>query len=218
MRLKAIAIIICIILTFAACVSAPSKQPLAESDFADKESSVGVDDGTSESKSEVELSETELTKLKQYVEIFAQSFDSPFRSTDDLDQNSIGWFAFWRIYEDQGIDTNSEGFCIISEADFKAYILTRFGIDNYEYTDLTPVYDSEKKEYQFYPLGEGSLNDVQVVDFQVSDNDTVECVVNITTNPMSDEQTVSAVSRTLKYRFKLESADDVYYLQAVEAL
>ena len=179
-----------------------------------KDSNEKVDEDTS-SKG---LSENESQEMEPYVKIFAANFDKPFQVTTDLDQNSIGWFSFWRIYEENQLKVNTAGYCTISEKELSTYVLTRFGISDYKYTDITPAYDNKKDEYQFYPLGEDSLNDIQIVDTRYNDDNSIEYVINITTNPMSNEQPSSKVKKTIKYKFVIKSNNGSYYLQAVNAL
>ena len=52
------------------------------------------------------LTQEQQQELDEYAISFAETFDVPFDSTDVLDQELIGQFSFWKIYEETG-ETNA---------------------------------------------------------------------------------------------------------------
>ena len=56
------------------------------------------------------LTQEQRQELDRYAVSFAETFYSPFDSADALDQEHIGQFAFWKIYEETE-ETNAEAIC-----------------------------------------------------------------------------------------------------------
>ncbi len=217
---------LCLCVLFAACGvgATDSREVSGQNSFAEHDktdSSAAYLSGNLETDLEdsfIKASYTESDKkmFEAYAIQFAQVFYAPFGSACDLDPDVIAWFSFWTIYENEGLTVSDDGYCLIPKKDLDEFIATRFGPLQTEYSFEAPEYDAEKEAYKFYPLGEGSQNDVRVQSIKWT-GDTIDFTMEFTEKPMGEEQLAQPKEWVVEYRFIVKSADGVSYLQIVWA-
>jgi len=195
MKLKIIGIICCILVTILGLTSCKTEK---------------------DTVSQLNFSTEDQERLANYVEKYAAAFDVPYHSTDEIDENIIGWFSFWQIWEENDSVTDEEGYFPIAKETLRSFVFARFGIEEFEYPDILPIYDADKGGYQFYPVGEGSLNEIIIEDTTYNDDNTVIYTIMITTYPM-DYPFLQPTSKRLTYTFSVEAVEGRYYLQAISA-
>lgn len=163
------------------------------------------------------LTQEHQQKLDEYAISFAETFYSPFDAIDMLDQELIGQFSFWKIYEETE-ETNEEGICPIPKEKLCTYIQTHFDISGYDYPGVFPEYDSQTQSYLFYPLGEGSLVTASIVQVEDVGEDIVCYTMEMSKESMSPgENPERSQSWISTYQFRLLEVADSYILQAVSA-
>lgn len=218
--------VLCLWVLFSACGvgAADSREVSGQNSFAEHDktvSSASYLSGNQETDLEdsfIKASYTESDKkmFEAYAIQFAQVFYAPFDSACDLDLDVIAWFSFWSIYENEGLTVSDDGYCLIPKKDLDEFIATRFGDLQTEYSFEAPEYDTDKNAFKFYPLGEGSHNDVRVQSIKWT-SDTIDFTMEFTEKPMGEEQTAQPKEWVVEYRFIVKSADGVRYLQIVWA-
>ena len=163
------------------------------------------------------LTQEQRQELDRYAVSFAETFYSPFDSADALDQELIGQFAFWKIYEETE-ETNAEGICPIPKEKLLTYVQKHFGISGYDYPEALPEYDSQTQSYLFYPLGEGSLVTASIAKVEDVGEDMVCYTMEMSKESMSPgENPERSQSWISTYQFRLLEVADSYILQAVSA-
>ena len=218
--------VLCLCVLFAACGvgSADSRGVSGQNFFAEHDktgSSASYLSGNEETDLEGSIIKTQYTEtdkkmFEAYAIQFAQVFYAPFDSACDLDPDVIAWFSFWTIYENEGLTVGDDGYCLVLKKDLDEFIATRFGDLQTEYSFEAPEYDTDKNAFKFYPLGEGSKNDVRVQSMKWTE-DTIDFTMEFTEKPMGEEQSAQPKQWVVEYHFMVKSTNGERYLQIITA-
>ena len=170
----------------------------------------------------IELSPQERDDLLVYAEAFARAFPDAFASPTDLDYAAVGDNSLCFIIDDLGYDSfecDGVGYPYVPRALLQEYVLTHFGIENYEYTvsenpNVLPQYEPEKDAYLFYDGRDGIYADITVTGEEIS-GDSASYTVHfeyLDYEPRKVRKTVNML-----YDFLLLQTVDGYALQARSA-
>ncbi len=170
----------------------------------------------------VELTEEDLTSLQEYAVSFAEYFDEPFSSVDELSYQAIGhnslyWLVVGEGYE--SFETNDAGFPYIPKPLLQSYVLDHFGIENYEYPvsenpNIWPRYDPDKDAYLFSEARGGPRYGVSVLSETVA-GETITYTMEF---EISDFETGEIIgTQKMEYRFQIIPAAGGYVLRALSA-
>lgn len=140
------------------------------------------------------------TLYEEYVVNFVSEFSGEYQSANFLGDN-LSHFACWQIYNEQNISTNEFGYINIPEALLKNYITSHFGDIEIDYLE---EYDTETNSYIFYPLGEESLNQVEILNVS-SKNNTLTYHVQVKKLPFSTENGETITLENYYYTFAIEN-------------
>ena len=187
------------------------------------ESEISQSSSTGESVVAERLSKEELMKLREYAISFAELFNNPFSSVDELDYQMIGinslyWIATTENHGD--FETNDAGYPYIPKSLLQSFVWEHFGIDDYECPvsdnpNILPQYDSNKKAYLFGAAREGSTVIVSVLDESISGQNLTYTMKfetpNIETGEIMETQNV-------EYKFQIISTADGCVLRASSAV
>ena len=187
------------------------------------ESEISQSSSTGESVVAERLSKEELMKLREYAISFAELFNNPFSSVDELDYQMIGinslyWIATTENHGD--FETNDAGYPYIPKSLLQSFVWEHFGIDDYECPvsdnpNILPQYDSNKKAYLFGAAREGSMVIVSVLDESISGQNLTYTMKietpNIETGEIMEAQNV-------EYKFQIISTADGCVLRAISAV
>lgn len=196
----------------------------------DRDSSSSLDEpeisqssSTGESVVAERLSKEELMKLREYAISFAELFNDPFSSVDELDYQMIGinslyWIATTENHND--FETDDAGYPYIPKSLLQSFVWEHFGIDDYEYPvsdnlNILPQYDSNKKAYLFGAARGGSTTIVSILDETISGQNVTYTMKfetpNIETGKIMETQNV-------EYKFQIISTADGCVLRAISAV
>ena len=187
------------------------------------ESEISQSSSTGESVVAERLSKEELMKLREYAISFAELFNDPFSSVDELDYQMIGinslyWIATSENHGD--FETNDAGYPYIPKSLLQSFVWEHFGIDDYECPvsdnpNILPQYDSNKKAYLFGAARGGSTVIVSVLDESISGQNLTYTMKietpNIETGKIMEAQNV-------EYKFQIISTADGCVLRAISAV
>ncbi len=110
-----------------------------------------------------QLTEKEQADLREYALSFADFFDTPFDSVQELDYQEIGLNTLFWIAADPnnaGFETDEHGYSYIPKLLLQDFVREHFGIEEYEYPvsnnpNSLPQYDKERDAYLFTPARDG---------------------------------------------------------------
>lgn len=207
-----------IILTLAFCllltscsdrqISSSSQQEIQQSDIVEQ--------------SKAELSESDLSSLRNYAVTFAGFYGTPFSSTAELDYESIGRNSLFLIATGENIEnfeTDSYGYPYVEKELLQEYVSEHFGIENYEYPvsdnpNILPQYDESKNAYLTGIAGDGPRSKITIQNEIVSDENITYTIKFETPNIETGE---IMETRNLEYKFDIIPKDDGYVLKAISA-
>lgn len=207
-----------IILTLAFCllltscsdrqISSSSQQEIQQSDIVEQ--------------SKAELSESDLSSLRNYAVTFAGFYGTPFSSTAELDYESIGRNSLLLIAtgeNSENFETDSYGYPYVEKELLQEYVSEHFGIENYEYPvsdnpNILPQYDENKNAYLTGTAGDGPRSKITIQNEIVSDENITYTIKFETPNIDTGE---IMETRNVEYKFDIVSKDDGYVLKAISA-
>ena len=172
--------------------------------------------------SKAELSEQDLENMQKDAISFAEFFDTPFSSTDELDYQMIGHNSLYQIAageNNSNFETDSSGYPYIPKKLLQSYVQEHFGIENYEYPvsddpNILPQYNPKKDAYLFGAAREGSRSIVSVLDETVIDKTVIYSMKFETPNIETGE---IMETRNIEYEFEIISTAEGYVLKAKSA-
>lgn len=99
-----------------------------------------------------ELTEADLEEMREYARSFAEFFDTPFASPDELDYEEIGRNSLYWIIVDFGYDSFEKadnGYPLVPKQLLQSYVWEHFGMDDYEFPvsenpNILPQYKAGK--------------------------------------------------------------------------
>lgn len=157
--------------------------------------------------------------MKDDVISFIESFPQSFDTTNELDTYSICWFSFWQIWEAGLASSQGDGAYFISSTQLNEYVASHFGIHDLAYPpDAMPRYQPDRDGYDFYPIGEGSMYEVEIEAASMK-QDLVSFDVAVTRQGMSASDPATEPVKRLRYLFQLQTeSGGNQILQAVRAV
>ena len=169
-----------------------------------------------------ELTEADLEEMREYARSFAEFFDTPFASPDELDYEEIGRNSLYWIIVDFGYDSFEKadnGYPLVPKQLLQSYVWEHFGMDDYEFPvsenpNILPQYNAEKDAYCFYEGRGGPEAKVSVVEESILDR-TVTYIVQLEYQDFETGATTKTIQ--MSYTFSIISANTGYSLQAVSA-
>ncbi len=169
-----------------------------------------------------ELSEADMASMREYAISFAEFFDTPFSSVDDLDYEMIGYNSLYWISTDESycdFETDNRGYPYIPKELLKSYVWEHFGIENYEYPvsdnpNILPQYNPDNDAYLFSSARGGPRSEVSILDEMIIDQAIVYTMKfetpNFETGEIMEtrnmEYTFQAVPTAAGYILKIKSA------------
>lgn len=143
--------------------------------------------------------------MKDHVISFAESFPHSFSSTSDLDPDDLRWFSFWKIWEAGQAPPQGDGTHFISRTQLADYVGSHFGIgDLADPPNALPLYQPDQQGYFFYPVGEGSMYDVEIGTSSI-DQDLVSFDMTVAQRAMSASDPATEPVKHLRYLFQLQT-------------
>ena len=169
-----------------------------------------------------ELTEADLEEMREYARSFAEFFDTPFASPDELDYEEIGRNSLYWIIVDFGYDSFEKadnGYPLVPKQLLQSYVWEHFGMDDYEFPvsenpNILPQQNAEKDAYCFYEGRGGPEAKVSVVEESILDR-TVTYIMQLEYQDFETGATTKTIQ--MSYTFSIISANTGYSLQAVSA-
>lgn len=168
------------------------------------------------------LTKADLDGMREYAGSFAEFFDAPFASPDELDYEEIGRNSLYWIIVDFGYDyfeKADNGYPLVPKQLLQSYVWEHFGMDDYEFPvsknpNILPQYNAEKDAYCFYEGRSGPEAKVSVIGESILDR-TATYIMQLEYRDFETGATTKTIQ--MCYTFSIISTNTGYSLQAVSA-
>jgi hypothetical protein len=151
------------------------------------------------SESELNVLDDETRTMADLIENFPQEFSS----CEELDKASVSDYTLWKIYYAGQAYEGKNGCYYVSETTASQYAKSLFSIDNMEFDT-----DPGTGKILFYPLGEASIYDAEILS-TVRGDDTIVCTAKVVNTFTGEDvfMTEEERTRTFIYTFGISSGE-----------
>lgn len=183
----------------------------------------GSTSATTSEESVDELTEEDLTNMRKYAIYFAEFFNTPFSSTDELDYQMVGFNSLFWIATSEGyndFETDDGGYPYIPKSLLQTFVWEHFGIDDYEYPvsdnfNILPQYNSDKDAYLVGTAMGGSKSIVSILNETISGRNVTYIMKYETPNIETGE---IMETYNIKYNFQIIPTTNGCVLRAISAV
>ena len=147
------------------------------------------------------LSEEEKETAREQAKDFAVNFSSEFEDLSGLDNQTVGYFLFWKIYNNSDFSADDGYYTHIPLETLRSYAKDYFGAENWKYEGDIPEYSAEDDSLLFYPGGGGYRYTAEILE-ESYDFEAGEAVYRILLTHVSIGEGTPKI-KTLNYTFKI---------------